>query len=149
MYLSYVGIRTRDLPRSVRFYRDTFGLEVLHGRGWEQAKATEAMSVLLRDPASGQRLEINYYPEGNPYAVPYAPGEELDHLAFRVDDLPSTLERLAAQGIRPERMKHYDGPFVTAAEYRCAYVRDPDGIQLELFDAGAGRPPVPFASDQY
>ena len=105
-----------------------------------------AWALLLRDPRSGQRIELNYYPPGDPYAAPYTPGEALDHLAFRVDDLPETLARLAALGHPAERMAHYDGPFQVTPHYRMAYVRDPDGIQIELFDRpGDGA----YAPDEY
>ena len=100
----------------------------------------------MRDPRSGQRIEAQLLPPGDPYAAPYTPGEELDHLAFRVDDLPETLARLAALGHPAERMAHYDGPFQVTPHYRMAYVRDPDGIQIELFDRpGDGA----YAPDEY
>jgi catechol 2,3-dioxygenase-like lactoylglutathione lyase family enzyme len=149
MYLSYFGIRARNLRATVQFYTENFGLTVVSGAGWENRPDTEPGMVLLRDPVSGQRLEVNYYPVGNPYAVQYSPGEELDHLSFRVDDLPATLRRLAAHGVQPEAMKHYDGPYLETPEYRCAYVRDPNGIQLELFDTEAGRTTVPYSADKY
>ncbi len=134
MYLSYFGVRVRDLPRSVRFYRDLFGLEVIGGGDAEFAPPTEPRSVLLRDPVSGQRLELNFYPPGDPHAVDYEPGEELDHVGIRVDDLDALLRRLAELGIRPEPMKHFEGPVLETESLRIAYVLDPDGIQLELFE---------------
>ncbi|HEV8049328.1 MAG TPA: VOC family protein [Thermoplasmata archaeon] len=146
MYLSYVGLRVRDLARSIRFYTEGFGL-VLTDPG-EPARIDPKVrwAVLLRDPRSGQRIELNYYPPGDPYAVPYTPGEALDHVAFRVDDLPATLERLEKLGHPPERMAHYEGPMLTTPHYRMAYVRDPDEISLELFDApGTGE----YSPNQY
>jgi catechol 2,3-dioxygenase-like lactoylglutathione lyase family enzyme len=135
MYLSYVGVRVRDLPRSIRFYTEGFGLVLVDPNDLAKLDAKLRYAVLLRDPRSGQRIELNYYPPGDPYAVPYAPGEELDHVAFRVDDLPATLERLEKLGHAPERMAHYEGRMLVSSNFRMAYVRDPDGIQLELFDA--------------
>jgi len=135
VYLSYVGLRVRDLPRSVRFYTEAFGLVPVQPEELARMEPTAVGAILLRDPRSGLRLELNYYPPGNSYAVPYVPGEELDHIAFRVDDLPATLERLAKLGHPVERMAHYNGPMAVTPHFRMAYVRDPDGIQLELFDA--------------
>ena len=90
--------------------------------------------VLLIDPGSGQRLELNFYPEGSPYAVPYVAGEGWDHLAFRVDDLERFLDTLRKDGIQPEKMAHFDGPMLSTPNFRVAYIRDPDGNQIELFD---------------
>ncbi len=148
MYLSYFGIRVRDLPRSVRFYTEVFGLKTVGSDDWKKVPATEPCVVLLKDPSSGQRLELNFYPDGHPYGVPYQAGEELDHVAFRVDDLSETLARLKGLGIRPEKMKHYEGPMMATPEYRVAYVRDPDGLQLELYDSNA-RAPVGFDPNKY
>jgi catechol 2,3-dioxygenase-like lactoylglutathione lyase family enzyme len=135
MYLSYVGLRVRDLPRSIRFYTEGFGLVLVDPNDLAKLDPKSQYAVLLRDPRSGQRIELNYYPLGSPYGVPYASGEELDHVAFRVDDLTATLERLEKLGHPPERMAHYEGRMHSTPNFRVAYVRDPDGVQLELFDA--------------
>lgn len=134
MYLSYVGLRVRDLAKSVKFYTELFGLVPVQPEELAQIDPKSAGAILLRDPVSGLRIELNYYPPGSPYAVGYAPGEELDHIAFRVDDLGATLAKLDQLGYQAERMAHYDGPMSAGPNLRMAYVRDPDGIQLELFD---------------
>jgi catechol 2,3-dioxygenase-like lactoylglutathione lyase family enzyme len=135
MYLSYVGLRVRDLPRSIRFYTEGFGLVLVDPNDLKKLDPKAPYAVLLRDPRSGQRIELNYYPPDSPYAAPYTPGEGLDHIAFRVDDLPETLARLDRLGHPAERMAHYEGPMVVTPNYRMAYVHDPDGLELELFDA--------------
>jgi catechol 2,3-dioxygenase-like lactoylglutathione lyase family enzyme len=149
VYLSYLGLRVRDIARSIQFYGEIFGLEVINpDPAPKEWNATEASTALLKDPASGHRLELNYYPPGNPYAVPYVAGEELDHIAFRVDNLDEILDRLKQRGIEPEKMAHYPGPVYAAEEYRVAYVRDPDGFQLELFDS-PGKEPVAYDPRKY
>lgn len=139
MHLSYFGIRVTDLVKSVDFYTRHFGLRATKGNVLPSTSPTEQASVLLVDPKSNQRLELNYYPAGNPYAVPYVPGEGWDHLAFRVDDLPKFLEALGKAGIRPEKMAHFEGPMMATPTFRVAYIRDPDGNQIELYDTpGSG-----------
>ncbi len=61
-------------------------------------------------------------------AEPYRNGEELDHLAFGVDDLDAALEHLADQGY-PETLRQEREDAVWT------YVKDPDGIYIELFQA--------------
>jgi catechol 2,3-dioxygenase-like lactoylglutathione lyase family enzyme len=148
MYLSYVGLRVQDPKRSEAFYQEVFGLEPIDTMDWSTWKPTEPACILLKDPKSGQRLELNYYPPGSPYAVPYRPGEELDHIAFRVDDLRAMLVMLEARGIPYEPMPHYSGPYSEGTRLLMAYVRDPDGIQLELFQSTQGEP-VAYRSDSY
>ena len=140
MYLSYYGIRVTDLPRSVDFYMRTFGLTLPPGSQAPTENPPEATGVMLVDPHSGLRIELNYYPVGNPYAVPYVPGEGWDHLAFRVDDLTAFLAKLGARGIAPEKMKHYDGPMMATPNFRVGYFRDPDGNQIELYDSPGADP---------
>ncbi len=146
MYLSYVGLRVTNLTRSFEFYTELFGLRPRHGKR-PPADTAEPASILLFDPRSSQRLELNYYPPGSPYSVPYVPGEGCDHLAFRVDDLPRFLAELSNRGLVPERMAHYDGPMQVTAEYRVAYLRDPDGNQIELFDTPGS--PTEFRPEEY
>lgn len=129
MYLSYVGIRVRDLDRSLKFYTDLFGLREV-SRGDNQAIGA-GIYVLLRDEHSGSKLELNWYPEGSPFATRYAPGESLDHIAFRVEKVPETLEKLAKHGVElvqlPAALREPD-PGVMVA-----YAKDPDGNWIELY----------------
>lgn len=148
MHLSYFGIRVTNLAKSVDFYTRHFGLQPPRGSELPKSTPAEQASALLVDPRSSQRLELNYYPPGNPYAVPYVAGEGWDHLAFRVDDLPRFLDQLGKDGIRPEKMSHFEGPMMVTPTFRVAYIRDPDGNQIELYDT-PGAPTSGFDPNQY
>lgn len=138
MFLSYFGIRVSDLDRSLHFYTELFGLrEVDRGDNLARGRGTY---VLLRDPWSGQKLELNWYPSGSEFASPYVPGEGLDHISFRVGDLPRLLEKLRAAGVRPA------GPTADhelPGGVRVAYVQDPDGNWLELYGSPRPMPTAP------
>ena len=117
----YTGIRVRDLDRSLAFYRDVLGMKVI-------AKGTMPHGgryVHLRTPRSPQRLELNWYPKTSRFHAPYRPGEELDHLAFVVDDVRTAFKELVAHGatvaVDPAHSKDTE-----------VYVKDPDGIWIEL-----------------
>jgi lactoylglutathione lyase len=118
MVLEYTGIRVRDLDRSTRFYSEGLGLRpgpagrMAAGGQWRE----------LHDPDSHAVLELNYYP-GDP---PYREGDELDHLAFRVDDLDRTVERLVRLGARVRIPPFVEGPD------RLVFLSDPDGVWIEL-----------------
>jgi catechol 2,3-dioxygenase-like lactoylglutathione lyase family enzyme len=130
VHLRYSGVRVTDLDRSVRFYTKALGLREVnrgdlsqHGRGtW----------VLLQDPASHQRRELNWYPEGSQFDVPFTIGEGLDHIGFFLGPVPATTlrrtyERLLRQGAGPTNVT----PATT--EGYVGYVTDPDGNWIELF----------------
>lgn len=116
----YAGIRVRNLPRSLAFYRG-MGFHVHkrgrmeHGGEWVQ----------LRYGRQGQKLELNYYPRGSRFYEPYAPGTELDHLGFFTSDVDFWVRRARRLGATVA---------VDFAEphERLAYVRDPDGVWIEF-----------------
>lgn len=119
--LYYCGIEVRNLRRSIGFYR-TLGLKVshrgtmVHGGKW----------VHLINPASKQRLELNWYPKGSKFYQQYRNGSELDHIGFIVDDAVKWFNFLVSRGARPAAK-----PFRDESE-TLAYVKDPDGVWIEL-----------------
>jgi len=123
--MNYCGIRVQDLDRSLEFYTKIFGLrEVARG---DHQKYGAGIYVLLRDEKSGQKLELNWYPEGSVHATPYIPGEGLDHVAFVVEDVRATYKELIAKGAKPTNID----PSTTGG--RLAYVKDPDGNWVEIY----------------
>lgn len=117
----YAGIRVRDLKRSITFYTRAFGMKVA-ARG---TMPHGGKYVQLVTPGSRMRLELNWYPKGSRFYVPFRKGEELDHLAFVVDDVRAAYKSLIRRGAKvavdPE---HSEGTEV--------YVKDPDGVWIEL-----------------
>lgn len=121
----YAGIEVRDLERSLRFYQGLGFRVVLRGKMEHGGEF-----VHLRLPRQSQRLELNYYPRGNPYRKPYRHGSELDHFGFVVKDPEAWARRAVRCG----------GRFVSRireTDQWLTYVEDPDGIWLEFF----GPPP--------
>ena len=123
MSLTYTGLRVTDLSRSIRFYCEGLGL-VEKGRGTMSHGGT---FVGLRDPESHAELELNLYPSGSRFAVPYTPGEGLDHLGFDVADARATIEKLRAMGA-----KVAIEPWLERNRYWIGFVEDPDGIWIEI-----------------
>jgi len=141
MYLSYCGIRVLDLDRSLKFYTELFGLrEVARG---DHQKYGAGIYVLLRDRKSGQKLELNWYPESSPHAVPYAPGEGLDHIAFVVDDLKTAYKELIAKGAKPTNIN----PSSTGGWL--AYVKDPDENWIEIYQHDPKKSPEATIPEGY
>jgi lactoylglutathione lyase len=69
-------------------------------------------------------LELTFNHDGRSYDL----GTGYGHIAVGVDDLDGTLERLAAQGIEPERPPYQ----VREGGSRLCFVQDPDGYRIEL-----------------
>ena len=119
----YTGIRVRDMKLSVDFYTNILGMKEKGRSNIEAAKGT-VVSLITHE--GGPELELNYYEKGSPHDVKYLAGEEMDHLAFQVDDLDKALAESSRAGYPPVlEMK--------TATSRWAYIKDPDGIFIELF----------------
>ena len=130
-------VRVTDIEASLRFYRDALGLQVLSRRDHEQGRYTLVFLCAPGDTTA--QLELTYnWPSADGTAETYTGGRNFGHLAYAVDDIYATCQRLAEHGVaihRPPR----DG--------RMAFVRSPDGISVELLQAGGSLPAAePWAS---
>lgn len=129
MWFRYTGIRVRDLKRSLEFYTKTMGMKQVE-KGTMKAGGKY---ILLKNEESEQRLELNYYPPNTKFYEEYVEGSELDHLAFRCKDVRKDYKKLLAAGATVAVEPWDEG------EYTLAFVRDPDGIWIELI----GKKPKP------
>jgi lactoylglutathione lyase len=119
--LIHTCYRITDIDRSVAFY---------NALGFEERRRLpireEAINVFMGLPGDGDRLELTYNFGVDSYEI----GTGYGHIAITVDDMNGTLERLATQGIEPERPPYKvseGGSFI-------AFVRDPDGYRVELIE---------------
>ena len=125
-------VRISDIAQSLHFYRDLLGLQEIRRTENEKGRYTLIFLAAPGDEAAQVELTYNWDPEE------YRGGRNFGHLAYSVPDIYAACERLAAGGVtiaRPPR----DG--------RMAFIRSPDGISIELLQAGAAQPPKePWAS---
>jgi lactoylglutathione lyase len=120
-------VRVTDIEASLRFYRDALGLELLSRRDHEAGRYTLVFLAAPGDHGAQVELTYNWDPEA------YGGGRNFGHLAYAVDDIYATCQRLLDHGVtinRPPR----DG--------RMAFVRSPDNISIELLQAGAALAPA-------
>jgi len=113
--------RIGDIDRSVAFY------EKLGFEEWRRMPiGDEAINVFMGLPDHETALELTY----NHGVDSYDLGSGYNHIAIGVDDLEETLERLAADGIEPEKPPYRPGGR-TEGHLIC-FIRDPDGYRIEL-----------------
>ena len=124
MALIHTCYRITDIDRSVAFY-NALGFEEI---GRIPIK-DEAVNVFMNQPGDGDmpRLELTH----NFGVDSYELGTGYGHIAISAADLDGTLERLAGQGIEPEKPPYT----VSDGGPRIAFVRDPDGYRVELIEA--------------
>jgi lactoylglutathione lyase len=116
-------IRVKDLDRSVAFYRDVLGLREEGRKVLDRADAT---LVFLGDGAGTHQIELTFNHDGRSYDL----GNQFGHFAVAVGDLDRERERLDGLGVPFSR-----GPYtVTDGGPRIAFIKDPDGIEVELIE---------------
>ena len=121
MELIHTCYRIGDIDRSVAFY-EALGFEEMRRMNIRD----EAINVFMGLPDDGPRLELTY----NHGVSEYELGTGYNHIAISAGDLDATLERLAEQGIEPEKPPYS----VSEGGSRLCFVRDPDGYRIELIE---------------
>jgi len=125
-------VRVTDLEQSLDFYCNKLGLQELRRHEVPQGRFTLVFLGADENPESQVELTYNWDPE------PYTGGRNFGHLAYAVDDIYATCQRLMDAGVtinRPPRDGHM------------AFVRSPDGISIEFLQRGQPLPPrEPWAS---
>ena len=96
--IDHVAIAVRDLDAAVEWYRETFGVEVVHRERVERDGVEEAM---LRVADSYVQLIASLGPDTTVARFLDRRGEGLHHVAYRVDDCAAALRGAIEAGARP------------------------------------------------
>ena len=123
-------LRVSDPEATIRFFQ-LLGLEERRRMEVPEGKYTLIFMGVPGDEGGEVELTHNWDESG------YAGGRNFGHLAYRVDDIYETCQRLQDNGVtinRPPRDGHM------------AFVKSPDGISVELLQNGHLEPAEPWAS---
>jgi lactoylglutathione lyase len=134
-------VRVTNVDQSLDFYCNKLGMKEVRRVESEQGRFTLIFLAAPGDEQSGRdaraplvELTYNWDPET------YTGGRNFGHLAYEVDDIYATCDKLMKAGVtinRPPR----DG--------RMAFIRSPDNISIELLQKGEAKSPAePWKSMQ-
>jgi len=118
-------VRVTDLEASLAFYCDQLGLLEVRRREFPGGRFTLVFLAAPGDESAQLELTWNWDPEE------YSGGRNFGHLAYAVDDIYASCQKLMDAGVtinRPPRDGHM------------AFVRSPDGISIELLQKGDNLP---------
>ena len=125
-------VRVTDLDESLDFYCNKLGLREVRRKASEAGRFTLVFLAAPGDEDAQVELTWNWDPGE------YGEGRNFGHLAYAVDNIYETCDRLAKGGVtinRPPRDGHM------------AFVRSPDGISIEILQKGEALPKAePWAS---
>ena len=114
-------VRVTDLDASIDFYCNQLGLVELNRYDVEAGRFTLVFLAAPGNEVAQVELTHNWDPEA------YTGGRNFGHLAYQVDDIYASCQKLMDGGVtinRPPRDGHM------------AFVRSPDGISVELLQKG-------------
>jgi catechol 2,3-dioxygenase-like lactoylglutathione lyase family enzyme len=145
-----VGMTVADLGRSVAFFRDTFGFEVvseLEASGRELELLTGVFGARVRTARlrlGDEHLELTEFlaPRGRPYPADTRGNDHwFQHVAIITSDMGAAYARLRARGVvhastAPQRLPDWNS---NAGGIEAFYFRDPDGHFLEVLQFPPGK----------
>jgi lactoylglutathione lyase len=120
-------VRVADIDASLGFYCEALGLKELSRKDYPAGRYTLVFLAAPGDESAQVELTHNWDPES------YAGGRNFGHLAYAVENIYATCQRLRDHGVtilRPPRDGHM------------AFVRSPDNISIELLQQGASLAPA-------
>ncbi len=119
--LLHTRMRVDDIDRTIAFYRDVLGLEVVERH--ESPRGSKL--AFLQAAGSEELIELCSFPSSGPVEVQ----PDLVHLAFEVDDLDATIADLLRKGIPIT-----DGPTTSSSGTRFAFIDAPERYEVELIE---------------
>lgn len=124
MRLLHTMLRVVDLNRSIQFYQNGLGMRLLRQKDYESGRFTLAFLGYgeERDVAV---LELTHNWDRQEYQM----GDAYGHLAIGVDDLEAAYQRCLDHGATAKV-----APKVFGSGTRLAFVKDPDGYDVELIE---------------
>ncbi|MCE2391313.1 MAG: VOC family protein [Proteobacteria bacterium] len=134
----HTAISTVDLERSLVFYRDLLGFEMIMEAGWPVGtRVADRIAALPGSSARSAVLRVGssiveLYQWTSPEPRPRDPEQRvcdhgITHICLDVTDIDAEYERLKSAGV-----EFHCEPQKVAKGVRCTYARDPDGNVVEL-----------------
>jgi lactoylglutathione lyase len=123
MRILHTMLRTGDLDRSIAFYTEVLGMQLLRRKDYPDGKFTLAF-LGYGDESDNTVIELTY----NWGVDSYDMGNAYGHIAIEVDDVYRAADAIKAQG---GKILREAGP-MNAGTTIIAFVEDPDGYPIEL-----------------
>jgi methylmalonyl-CoA/ethylmalonyl-CoA epimerase len=136
--IDHVGVAVSDLDAAIAFYRDTYGMTLMHEEANEEQGVREAMMAV---GASGSCIQLlaPLSPKSTIAAFLDRSGPGVQQVAYRVEDLDAVSQTLRARGMR----LLYDAPRRGTADSRVNFIhpKDAGGILVELVEPATSPTP--------
>lgn len=123
MKFLHTMIRVKNIEKSLDFYQNILGLKLSRTK-----ELSDATLYFLTDETCSCEIELTHnkeLPEGG-----YSLGSAFGHFAFETDDMNKFTELIKSKGI-----EYIWEPFkITPTGSTIAFIKDPDGYQIEIIE---------------
>lgn len=121
MKLLHTSITVKDMDETIRFYTYNLGLKLVNRK---EIPENNAEIAFLEDQDTDYRIELTYWREKKDYIE----GDQLDHLAFEVEDIDKSIFELRQKGVKIAKEPYS----LSNSNKRIAFIQDPNDIWIEL-----------------
>ncbi len=117
----HTRIRVSDMDKTLQFYSEILGLKVLESK----TSPRGSKLVFLEAPGTDSEIELCSFPNSGNVEVP----EDLVHMAFQVENIEETIQRLEKEGVPIT-----EGPIESSNGTKFIFTEDPDKYEIELME---------------
>jgi lactoylglutathione lyase len=121
--IDHTSITVKDMDQSLDFYCKTLGLNFVSRREIPENKA-EIAFVSSSKAGNDFGIELTYWRDKKDWSD----GDQLDHIAFVVDDASKAIEEFRGKGVEIAKEPYS----LSGSKSVIAFIKDPNGIWLEL-----------------
>lgn len=122
--VNHIAIIASDIQKSMHFYMDVLGFELIR-KVYREQRDSYKVDLALN---GNYLIELFTFPD-SPARPSFPEALGLRHLAFSVKDINASIAELNAKGIETEDIRI--DPFTNC---RCVFFADPDGLPIELVE---------------
>ena len=135
--IDHVGIAVADLDAAIAFYRDTYGMQLLHEETNAEQGVREAM-MAVGSSGSCIQLLAPLSPDSPIGKFLARSGPGIQQMAYRVEDIGGVCATLRERGVR----LLYDVPKRGTSDSRVNFIhpKDAGGVLVELVEPAASSP---------
>lgn len=121
MKFLHTSITVKDMDKTIKFYIDNLGLKLVNRK---EIPENNAEIAFLEENKTNFRIELTYWREKKDYSE----GDQLDHLAFEVEDIDKSIADFRQKGVKIAKEPYS----LSNSNKKIAFIIDPNGIWIEL-----------------
>jgi len=121
MKFLHTSITVKDMDKTIKFYIDNLGLKLVNRK---EIPENNAEIAFLEEEKTNYRIELTYWREKKEYSE----GDQLDHLAFEVEDIDKSIAEFRLKGVKIAKEPYS----LSNSNKKIAFIIDPNGIWIEL-----------------